>query len=123
MLQVHIFARAIDLNHASELRQAGATTVTTSEQEAGLGLGSSLLGDLGANENSLNFLTKALRKQITNRVGELATEAQSRSPDEQSTPDEQADTPSPSTNPHVSQPGFSPSSWPDLHPSFVKLQI
>ncbi|KAK9841217.1 hypothetical protein WJX74_002016 [Apatococcus lobatus] len=86
---VHIFARAIDLNHASELRQAGATTVTTSEQEAGLGLGASLLGDLGANENSLNFLTKALRKQITNHVGEMATEAQSRSPDEQNAPAEQ----------------------------------
>ena len=90
MLQVHIFAKAIDLNHASELQQAGATTVTTSEQEAGLGLGSSLLGDLGANENSLNFLTKALRKQITKRIGELATEAQSRGPDEQDRPAEQA---------------------------------
>ncbi len=56
--------------------------ITTSEQEAGLGLGASLLGDLGANENSLNFLTKALRKQISARVNVLATEAQARSPEE-----------------------------------------
>ena len=43
LLQVPIYVRALDLRHAAELKDAGASNVITATVETGLVLGSSLL--------------------------------------------------------------------------------
>ena len=43
LLQVPIYVRALDLRHAAELKDAGASNVVTATVETGLVLGSSLL--------------------------------------------------------------------------------
>lgn len=54
--------------HAAELTEAGATTVITNNTESGTALGSSLLSGLGVARNSqLQYLTRALRKQMDAR--------------------------------------------------------
>ena len=47
LLQVPIYVRALDLNHAAELKAAGADYVTAATTEAGMALGSRMLQELG----------------------------------------------------------------------------
>lgn len=54
--------------HAAELKQAGATYLTTNNTEAGTALGSDLLLRLGiARRNQLQPLVRALRRQMDSR--------------------------------------------------------
>lgn len=70
-----IWARALDLRHAAELTEAGATSVITNNTESGTALGSSLLSGLGvARQSQLTYLTRALRKQMENRTIEMVAE-------------------------------------------------
>lgn len=65
-----IWVRALDLRHAAELTEAGATAVITNNTESGTALGSSLLSGLGvARQSQLTYLTRALRAQMEARCG------------------------------------------------------
>ncbi|KAK9810162.1 hypothetical protein WJX72_005895 [[Myrmecia] bisecta] len=78
--EVPIYVRALDVRHAAELKAAGATHITVASSEAGLAMGRSVLEGLGANENSLNFLTRALRQQMDARMLDMVQESESSSP-------------------------------------------
>eukprot|EP00884_Botryococcus_braunii_P021010 jgi/Botrbrau1/7593/Bobra.0159s0042.1 len=70
---VPIYARALDSQHAAELKAAGATNVITSNVEAGLQLTSELLESLGAKRKNIEALTSALRTQLELRSTTLAS--------------------------------------------------
>ena len=59
--------RALDLQHAAELKDAGADYVTAATTEAGMALGSRMLQELGGRENDIAGLTRAVRKQLDER--------------------------------------------------------
>lgn len=59
--------RALDLQHAAELKGAGADYVTAATTEAGMALGSRMLQELGGRENDIAGLTRAVRKQLDER--------------------------------------------------------
>lgn len=54
-------------SHAAELEEAGADHVVIRSVEAGLAMGSSLLGALGASELDLNFLKRGIEATIEAR--------------------------------------------------------
>jgi voltage-gated potassium channel Kch len=66
---VPIYARALDMQHAAELRSAGARTVVTAETEAGLGLAVEVALGTGMPECDLLPLTEALRLDMNSRCG------------------------------------------------------
>ena len=66
-MQVPIYVRALDLQHAAELKGAGADYVTAATTEAGMALGSRMLQELGGRENDIAGLTRAVRKQLDER--------------------------------------------------------
>lgn len=71
-----ILVRAIDMLHAAELEEAGATEVVLSEAEAGLAVGSLMAGQLGiSSERSVTALAQAMREDMKERAHELAAEA------------------------------------------------
>jgi voltage-gated potassium channel Kch len=59
--------------HAVELKEAGASQVVIRSVEAGLALGTQLLGSFGASENDLAFLRRGLESTVEARTQELAT--------------------------------------------------
>ncbi|GLI67394.1 hypothetical protein VaNZ11_011578 [Volvox africanus] len=69
---VPIYACASDLRHAAELEEAGANHVVIRSVEAGLALGSVLLGGLGASDIDLNFLKRGIEETIEARTQALA---------------------------------------------------
>jgi voltage-gated potassium channel Kch len=71
---VPILVRAIDMVHASELEEAGATQVVLAEAEAGLAVGSRIAQDLGAKEGTIAMLSQALREDMGVRTHEMALE-------------------------------------------------
>lgn len=73
---VPIIVRAIDLVHAAELEEAGASYVVSAETEAGLTVGSRVAQDLGVAPETVRLLTKALRDDMEARTHELAAMAQ-----------------------------------------------
>lgn len=72
---VPILVRAIDMVHAAELEEAGATQVVLSEAEAGLAVGARIAEDLGAKPASVALLAQALREDMAERTHFLAAEA------------------------------------------------
>ncbi|EFJ41469.1 hypothetical protein VOLCADRAFT_68169 [Volvox carteri f. nagariensis] len=64
---VPIYACASDLRHAAELEEAGANHIVIRSVEAGLALGSMMLGGLGASEIDLNFLKRGIEETIEAR--------------------------------------------------------
>eukprot|EP00887_Chlorella_sp_A99_P002617 scaffold6.g2617.t1 len=76
--EVPIYARALDLRHASELQAAGATAVTSAECEAGLALGAQLAEALGAPPRAAAALAAALREDMRERQGQLAALVEAR---------------------------------------------
>ena len=112
LLQVPIYVRALDLRHAAELKDAGASNVITATVETGLVLGSSLLQvspaltqgwklflwlqlesdccssagptspyhrllqGLGAKGSDLQYLKRALRKQLDARAADMRDQMQ-----------------------------------------------
>eukprot|EP00891_Asterochloris_glomerata_P001180 jgi/Astpho2/1180/Aster-07718 len=73
---VPIYVRALDLRHAAELKDAGASNVITATVETGLVLGSSLLQGLGAKSSDLQYLKRALRKQLDARAADMRDQMQ-----------------------------------------------
>ncbi|KAG7669471.1 hypothetical protein Ndes2526B_g05803 [Nannochloris sp. 'desiccata'] len=71
---VPILVRAIDMVHASELEEAGATQVVLAEAEAGLAVGTRIAQDLGAKEDTVAMLSQALRADMAVRTHEMALE-------------------------------------------------
>ncbi|GLC53047.1 hypothetical protein PLESTB_000702300 [Pleodorina starrii] len=69
---VPIYACASDLRHAAELEEAGANHIVIRSVEAGLALGSQLLGGLGASEVDLIFLKRGIEETIEARTQALA---------------------------------------------------
>lgn len=63
--------RALDLQHAAELKAAGADYVTAATTEAGMALGSRMLQELGGRDNDIAGLTRALRKQLDTRSTDM----------------------------------------------------
>ena len=63
--------RALDLQHAAELKAAGADYVTAATTEAGMALGSRMLQELGGRENDIAGLTRAVRKQLDERSNDM----------------------------------------------------
>lgn len=63
--------RALDLQHAAELKAAGADYVTAATTEAGMALGSRILQELGGRENDIAGLTRAVRKQLDERSNDM----------------------------------------------------
>lgn len=55
--------------HAAELEEAGADQVVIRSVEAGLALGSQLLGALGASEIDVSFLKRGIEDSIEARWG------------------------------------------------------
>ncbi|KXZ54882.1 hypothetical protein GPECTOR_4g954 [Gonium pectorale] len=74
---VTIYACAADLRHAAELEEAGADHVVIRSVEAGLAMGSALLGGLGASEIDLAFLKRGIGETIEARSRALADWLQS----------------------------------------------
>lgn len=72
---VPILVRAIDLSHAVELEEAGASNVVLSEAEAGLVVGKQIAQNLGVRQETLSGLTRALRKDLARHTNELAKAA------------------------------------------------
>jgi Kef-type K+ transport system membrane component KefB/Trk K+ transport system NAD-binding subunit len=72
---VPILVRAIDMVHASELEDAGATQVVLAEAEAGLAVGTRIAQDLGAKDGTVAMLAQALREDMAARTHEMALEA------------------------------------------------
>lgn len=72
---VPILVRAIDLSHAVELEEAGATSVVLSEAEAGLVVGKQIAQNLGIRQETVSGLTRALRKDLARHTNELAKAA------------------------------------------------
>lgn len=72
--EVPIYARGLDLVHASELWAAGASSVVTADTESGLALGTRVLRDMGANKSELRMLGKLLRQESTSRAGLMASQ-------------------------------------------------
>ncbi|KAL3139834.1 hypothetical protein ABBQ38_004132 [Trebouxia sp. C0009 RCD-2024] len=68
---VPIYVRALDLQHAAELKAAGADFVTAATTEAGMALGSRMLQELGGRDNDIAGLTRALRKQLDTRSTDM----------------------------------------------------
>ena len=75
---VPILVRAIDMVHAAELEDAGATQVVLAEAEAGLAVGSRIAEDLGAWSASVASLANALRADMAVRTNALAEEVAER---------------------------------------------
>ena len=71
LLQVPIYVRALDLQHAAELKAAGADYVTAATTEAGMALGSRMLQELGGRDNDIAGLTRAVRKQLDARSSDM----------------------------------------------------
>ena len=69
---VPIYARALDMQHAAALQEAGASTVVSAATEAGLAVGSSLARGLGVPGRTVAGLTDALRSELDARAAELA---------------------------------------------------
>ncbi len=69
---VPILVRAIDMVHAAELEEAGATQVVLAEAEAGLAVGTRIAQDLGAKEGTVSMLSQALREDMAVRTHEMA---------------------------------------------------
>lgn len=63
--------RALDLQHAAELKAAGADYVTAATTEAGMALGSRMLQELGGRDNDIAGLTRAVRKQLDDRSSDM----------------------------------------------------
>lgn len=63
--------RALDLQHAAELKAAGADYVTAATTEAGMALGSRMLQELGGRDNDIAGLTRAVRKQLDERSTDM----------------------------------------------------
>lgn len=63
--------RALDLQHAAELKAAGADYVTAATTEAGMALGSRMLQELGGRDNDIAGLTRAVRKQLDERSSDM----------------------------------------------------
>jgi len=74
---VPIMVRSIDLTHAWELEEAGATQVVLSEAEAGLAVGSRLIVELGSESSLVSALAQAMREDMEARTHELAAVAPS----------------------------------------------
>lgn len=67
---VPIFVRALDMQHAAALKEAGATTVVTAETEAGLAVGSQLARGLGVSPRAVASLASAMRAEMDARLAE-----------------------------------------------------
>lgn len=52
---------------AADIEQAGATHVVTSAAESGLALGASLLGEMGAPDESIFYLKQGLTDALSGR--------------------------------------------------------
>ncbi|KAL4424973.1 hypothetical protein ABPG77_002858 [Micractinium sp. CCAP 211/92] len=69
---VPIYVRALDLQHAAALKEAGASTVIVSETEAGLAVGSQLARGLGVPARTVSSLASVMRRELDARAAELA---------------------------------------------------
>jgi voltage-gated potassium channel Kch len=67
-----IFVRALDLRHAAELEEAGASKVVTAEAEAGLQVGSELARTLGIRQETVDPLANALRRDMADQSHAMA---------------------------------------------------
>ncbi|GBG71072.1 hypothetical protein CBR_g8371 [Chara braunii] len=68
---VPIYARALDLDHLTELKLAGATDVVPENTETSLRLGSALLEKLGVMSDDVTFLRRVLRDSLEKRAKEF----------------------------------------------------
>ncbi|PRW56322.1 K(+) efflux antiporter chloroplastic [Chlorella sorokiniana] len=71
---VPIYVRALDMQHAAALQEAGATTVISAAAEAGLAVGSSLAKGLGVPGRAVSSLADVLRQELDVRAHQIAEE-------------------------------------------------
>jgi hypothetical protein len=69
-----VLARAIDLAHAADLEEAGASEVVCAESEAGVAVGSRLALGLGAGPSAVAALASAMRDDMATRSHQWAEE-------------------------------------------------
>jgi Kef-type K+ transport system membrane component KefB/Trk K+ transport system NAD-binding subunit len=67
-----ILARAIDIRHAADLREAGATHVVDAEGEAGLAVGRRLALETGADAGTVDAVGAAMREDMARQAAAAA---------------------------------------------------